>query len=334
MSPSLLNEIQTSSQVIERLLPQVTSRYFEMENGLYDKIIYTFPDIGLRVRPFLVRMGYELGGGDFSDVQQVAAAVELLQVSTLVTDDILDDSIIRNDQPSVFAKLGEKEAILIGELLHSLSSQIFITTFSNAMNRAAHMEALELFEFTYREICVGQYLDLQSESKKSISEEEYLDMIKKTTAIFIQSSLKIGAILSGVEENILKKLTSYGLALGYAYQIRDDIIDMIGEEEFTGKPYAGDIRQKKKRLPLIHAQAHGTRESRSKISSILKKEKLKDVDVDIIVEIIRESGSIDYSIERTKQFSKQAINEISNLENSPQKKLLIELAEMVSTFES
>ena len=104
---------------------------------------------------------------------------------------------------------------------------------------------MNLFENVYKNISIGQYLDLSYENKKIITEAEYMNMIKNTTALFIQSSIKLGAMLSGTSKEIQNSLSAYGLSLGYAYQIRDDVIDIIGEEKYVGKPIGGDIKEGK-----------------------------------------------------------------------------------------
>lgn len=334
MKSELLKEIGKTSALVEPLMLKYASNYFSNKEGLYDKITYTFSEMGLRIRPFLLRMGYEAGGGNFNEILPSAVAVEFMQLATLVIDDVLDDSQMRNGRSSVNNKWGIKNAILIGEILKSLSIITLVRSIQENKRIKNLYDVIKVFENTYKDICIGQYLDLHYEKEKIISESEYFKMIEKTTALFIQSSIKIGAMVSNASEDIVNTLGSYGLSLGYAYQIRDDVIDIIGEEKLTGKPFGGDIKRRKKRLPIIHAFSHGSNSIRKRLRVFYEKEIIDDKDLMEIIEILNECGSIEYSINKTNQFCKEAVNKIRKIENSKVKNLLIELAELIAAFEN
>lgn len=330
----LSKEIGKTSALIEPLMLKYASNYFNKKEGLYDKITYTFSEIGLRIRPFLIRMGYEAGGGNFNEILPIAVAVEFMQLATLVIDDVLDDSQMRNGRDSVNKQWGIKNAILIGELLKSLSAIILVRSIQESKRFKRVYDIIKVFENTYKDICIGQCLDLNYEEEKIISESEYFKMIKKTTALFIQSSIKIGSMLSGASEDIVNILGSYGLSLGYAYQIRDDVIDIIGEEKFTGKPFGGDIRRRKKKLPIIHAFSKASSSIRERLEVFYEKDIIDDKDDKEIIGILHDCGSIEYSINKTSQFCKKAVNEIEGIKNYKVKKLLFELAELIASFEN
>lgn len=333
MKPDFLfEEIDETSALIEPLMLEYVSNYFINNEGLYEKIRYTFTEIGLRIRPFLFRVGYELGGGEFRKILPVAVALEFVHLSTLVIDDVLDKSEKRNKHDSVYKKWGMNNAILIGENLKSLSSIILIENLSKNKKFKKGYDALKLLEDTYCDICIGQYLDLAYEGKKIIDEIMYLNVIEKTTAKLIQSSIIIGAMLSDVSQSIIRILSSYGLNLGYAYQIRDDIIDIIGDEKYTGKPFAQDIRTRKNRLPIIHAYSHAPQSIRRKIDAIYEKESIDNQDLEYVIKIIFEYHSIEYSINKTIDYCRKAINQLNGIKNSKTKELLYELAKVVATF--
>jgi geranylgeranyl diphosphate synthase type I len=330
----LLSEVERITKTVNSHLTTYISAYFRTNRGLCRKVEYALSERGLRIRPFLVWMGYQIGEGNFRNIPPIAVAIEFMQIATLVIDDILDESEIRNGKQTVVRKWGVKTAILVGELLKSISSQIFLRAIKESNRFQRTSEALQLFENTYSQICIGQYLDLKYEKERIISEAQYFDMIEKTTARFIQAPIEIGALLSGAPREIVKRLSNYGLFLGYAYQIRDDIIDIIGEEKYTGKPFAGDIKQKKKRLPLIFVLTRAPELYKKRMKSFLAKETLDKKDLNEISQILLESGAVDYSIEMTKDFSKRAIGEIDKLKNKQVSGLLTDLAHLVSTFDN
>jgi len=331
----LLEEIDEVTKLIEPLLWKYAFNYYGNCAGLYDKISYTLPDVGIRIRPFLVRMGYEAGGGNFEEILPIAAAIELMQISTLVIDDILDEAETRNRRETVAKKWGKEIALLVGNMLYLLSERTLtdaLFTENIDLERAKKVE--NIFRNTYEEIHIGQYLDLVYENEENISKPEYLDMIKKTTALFIQTPIRIGAILSNCPAEIVNPLHAYGLSLGYAYQIRDDVIDIIGKEEFTGKPFAGDIKRRKKRLPVIHAFLNGSKSTQERLRTLFEEYPMSDRGVKEVVKIVYDGGSVDYSINMVRQFCNQAVEEISELEDSRIKNLLTVLAELVGTFDT
>lgn len=330
----VVKEIKKTTSLIEPLLVRLISDHFARYTDLRMKIHYSLRERGLRIRPFLLKMGYEINGKNFKAILPVAIAIELMQTSTLIIDDIIDESKIRNGRDAVYAKWGIRDAILIGELLKSLSSAVFIQSLQKNKKMRRTYKALELFENTYKSIYIGQYLDLSYEKIEIISESQYLDMIKNTTALFIEAPLVIGAILSGVSESLVNSLSSYGLLLGNAYQIRDDVIDLTGEEKYTGKPFAGDIKRQKKRLPIVHAFSNAPKPIKKRLHAIYRKNKISDRDVQEIVTLLYESGSIEYSIKKVKQFCEEAKENLKGIENRRIKNLLFDLAELVSAFQS
>lgn len=329
---ALLQELDKTSQPVEPLLFKYASDYLGCVESLRNEVSYSFFEIGKRARPFLLRTGFEIGGGEFKTILPIAAAIELMQAATLVIDDILDEAKIRNARPSIQEKYGVKKAILIGELLKSLAMTVFINHVQENKQLKNLKEPIKIFEDTYREICVGQYLDLNYECKEMITEDEYYDMVKKTTASFIQAPLVIGAMFAGTPKRVIELLKSYGLALGYAYQIRDDVTDVIGEEEFTGKPFAIDIKQRKKRLPVIHVLSNGSASMQRKLREHFSKDIITEKVIQEIVDLLYECGSIDYSIKQVRRFSDNAIEVLSPLKDSNSKAYLIDLAELIATF--
>lgn len=332
METFILKEIKKTSELIESLLFKYSSEFFKDYKDLHFEIVYNLKEKGLRIRPFLFRIGYESGGGNFKDILPIGAAIEFMQIATLVMDDILDESEIRNGRDSVYKKWGIKNSILVGELLKSTSTIILLQSIHKNKKFKNTYDVLNLFENIYKNINIGQYLDLSYENKKIITEAEYMNMIKNTTALFIQSSIKLGAMLSGASKEIQNSLSAYGLSLGYAYQIRDDVIDIIGEEKYVGKPIGNDIKRRKKRLPFIHAFSNASKSINERLNTLYKKNKMTDGEVKEIIELLNKCGSVEYSISKVKYFCKKATNNIKAFKNRKVKILLSELSELVSSF--
>lgn len=250
---------------------------------------------------------------------KIAKSLELMKSSTLIMDDFLDKSSLRNGMPSLYAKFGGEEAGLIAEILKSTASIAFSAELIklNDLDKNDVLKCLLLFEDTYRTVCMGQLDDLRAckgfWNGDNVTEKDYYEIIKKTTAVFIQLPVLLGAIMNRFNIKLENSLRKYGLYIGLAYQIRDDVIDLVGEPSSTGKPLGGDITEKKVRLPLIYALKHGRPEQISKIRNIYRKKQLTSKDLFIVIELFTEIGSINYCNQIARNYCSAAIKSIKAL---------------------
>lgn len=327
----VIQKIKVHSEVTESLLIEFVSDYIQEENFL--KIVtHAVPDIGLRVRPFLVRMGYEATGKSISEsILRVGAAIELMQLSTLVIDDILDKAPTRNNRPTVFKKYGVDDAVLIGASLKSMATLCLIREIEK-MNVNKKEDALRILDQAFLDVNIGQFLDLEYEKKTFVEEQEYLKMIEKTTAKFIEISVKIGAILGEASERILHCVGSYGHFLGLAYQIRDDVIDIIGEEQLIGKKPWGDIRFAKKRLPLVHLLSLAKDSERRILLEMIRKPPLTHSSIEKIIHLMKQKRSILYAKKKAKRYCQRAIAALKPIRPFGNEKDFVQLSELVGSF--
>jgi len=173
---------------------------------------------------------------------------------------------------------------------------------------------MELVAHTHSEIYVGQFMDLDYEANVTISEEHYFETIQRTTASYIGAPLVIGAMLWDAPVAVLSTLKDVGRSLGLAYQLRDDIIDVIGESEFTGKPRAIDIRDRKMRLPVIHALANLDSTRREKLlATWIGDQELRDSQVHEVILMLKQSGSIEYCIGKVRDHCSEARRMVAKL---------------------
>lgn len=271
---------------------------------------------------------------------KIAKCMELMKASTLVTDDFLDKSPTRNGIPSLYSKLGAEEAVLIAELLKSSAMVAFcqtITEIPNLTDNDRH-RCILLFEDAYRTICLGQLEELRSikgylRSGSLIREKEYWQIIEKTTASFIQLPLLLGSTMSHFDESIENALRKYGLNIGLAYQVRDDIIDIIGDIEITGKPLGGDIKERKLRLPIIHSLCNGYKSDVEIIKKIYMKKHITNQDIKIVIKILDLTGSIRYCFAKVNDLCTKAIGSLSSLNDDIIRNQLEDVANLLP-FES
>ena len=245
---------------IEEITKEINGRIASIEipkqpQELYHPIKYTLENGGKRMRPLLTVLSYSLFKDDPGPAIQPAIAIELFHNFTLIHDDIIDQAPLRRGKPSVHERWNENIAILSGDAM-LLKAYQFINTMPNGQLETA----LLYFNRTALEVMEGQQWDINYENESEVSEEQYLEMIGKKTASLISFSVRLGAILAGASETDQGKLAEFGLNLGMAFQLKDDLLDVYADEKKFGKQIGGDIISNKKTYLLIKAleKAKGT----------------------------------------------------------------------------
>ena len=235
----------------QQLFELFTSHINEAEYGknpkeLYEPISYMMQLGGKRLRPILSLMACNLFEENVEKALHAAHSIEVFHNFSLVHDDIMDNAPLRRGKETVYKKWNMPIAILSGDLMMIKATQLLCKT-----NDIDIRELLDVFNNTAVEVCEGQQIDMNFETQKSVSHEEYLEMIKLKTAVLLGCSLKIGAIIGGANKEDAKHLYDFGINIGLAFQIQDDILDSFGDGSITGKQVGGDIIANKKTLLLI-----------------------------------------------------------------------------------
>lgn len=222
--------------------------------GLYAPVVYTLSLGGKRIRPALVLMAADMFGGDIYQAVGPALGIEVFHNFTLLHDDIMDKAEIRRGRPTVHLEWNENTAILSGDLMQILAYQLVAKA-----PVATLPEVLQIFSQTAAEVCEGQQYDMDFESRSQVNADEYLEMIRLKTAVLLACSLKTGAIIGGASAKDAQLLYDFGIHIGLAFQLKDDLLDVYGDEKTFGKKIGGDILCNKKTYLLIHAlqQARG-----------------------------------------------------------------------------
>ncbi|MFM7466412.1 MAG: polyprenyl synthetase family protein [Crocinitomicaceae bacterium] len=217
--------------------------------NLYDPLRYFFELGGKRLRPALTLMTAENFGGQGKDALHAAMAIELFHNFSLIHDDIMDEAPFRRGKETVHTKWNNHIAILSGDVL-----------FVKAYESLAKCEAkylpvlLNLFNKTATEVCEGQQMDMDFESRESVSEEEYIEMIRLKTSVLLGCAIQFGGIVSDLDSKMQQALYNFGQYIGIAFQIKDDLLDLYGESEKVGKQIGGDVLSDKKTLLSIKAR--------------------------------------------------------------------------------
>lgn len=282
---------------------------------------------GKKLRPVLVVLSSESVGGRAQDALKTAASMELIHTFSLIHDDIMDKDEMRRGKPSVHKLWGEPMAILAGDTLFSKAFETVLETDTTNIDPKRVVEALKTVVDSCIKICEGQALDISFEGQLDIKEEEYMTMIYKKTAALIAAATKAGAIIGGGNDEQVKALSEYGRLIGLAFQIQDDYLDVVSDEEDIGKPVGSDIVEGKMTLMVVHALANASKEDKERLISILE---ANDEDlVDDAISIFNKYGSIEYTRNIALENVKTAKELLNVLEDSDAKKSLELVADFV-----
>lgn len=229
-------------------------QYFSEENfiktprGLYEPIDYTLALGGKRIRPIMLLAATDMFGGNIEESRYAAIAIETFHNFTLLHDDLMDKSPVRRGKPTVYRKWDENTAILSGDAMHILAWHYLL---KQKHNNLYHI--LRTFEKTSLEIHEGQQYDMDFENRNDVTIAEYMNMIRLKTAVLLAAALKIGALYTDATTIDINLLYEFGISLGLAFQLRDDLLDVYGDITTFGKQTGTDIKDNKKTYLMLKA---------------------------------------------------------------------------------
>ena len=215
---------------------------------LYNPITYTLGLGGKRLRPLLVLASCQMFGGEITEAINPAIGIELFHNFTLLHDDIMDQAPLRRGKETVYKKWNSNVAILAGDTMFAVANKYMLRTRPQAIS-----QVVELFNQTAIEVCEGQQYDMDYENRANITIADYLEMIRLKTAVLLAASLKTGAIIAGAAAVDCDYIYQFGINIGLAFQLKDDLLDVYGIQEKFGKVSGGDIIAGKKTYLYLKA---------------------------------------------------------------------------------
>jgi len=274
---------------------------------------------GKRLRPALLLASGHASGLVNESHWVLGAAVELIHTASLVHDDVLDSAQMRRHLPAVHTLWGTKSAVLLGDCL-----------FTNAFQMTSNLEntrACKVIGRSANRICEGELLQSFHSGDINISEATYLDIIDGKTAEMISASCELGAAYAGASEAVIESMASFGRNLGMAFQIADDILDLVGHENQTGKSLGTDLDQKKLTLPLIWLLHNGTDADKNKIKTLL--ENGSSSNRVQVKSILTDSGAIDYAKNKAELFIASGKRDLQALPPSAFRNILHDITDQI-----
>ncbi len=288
-------------------------------SNLYDPCRYLLQLGGKRIRPVLCLMGNELFGEVNQDAWHAAAAIELFHNFTLIHDDIMDKAPLRRGNPTIHAKYGMTAGILCGDI-----TCIYAYQYISQVKMELPL-VLKTFNRIAVEVCEGQQLDMDFESRNDVTIDEYIHMITLKTSVLLAGSLKIGAMLGGATEGNADKLYEFGKNLGIAFQLQDDYLDAFGASDKLGKQQGGDIKANKKTYLLLKAWETASAHQRAGITDWLQKDTHDKVPA--MLSLFNETGSDTACREAVNYYSQKAFDSLEDVAvTAKRKQPLYELA--------
>lgn len=283
--------------------------------NLYEPIDYILQLSGKRIRPILTLMSADILSGGFKKALPAALAVEVFHNFTLVHDDIMDDAPLRRGKQTVHEKWNLNTGVLSGDAMLILAYQYFENYEAGTFQKLA-----KLFSKTALEVCDGQQLDIDFETRNDVTITEYINMIRLKTSVLVAAALKMGAIVAKASEKDANLLYEYGLNLGLAFQLQDDYLDTFGDPETFGKQVGGDIIENKKTYLFLKAMELANNDDKQKLQFFYK-QKLEEnsIKIDEVTRIFERCdipGLIQKLIQDYTNLSFDSLNQMNiSLEN-------------------
>jgi len=258
---------------------------------------------GKRLRPMLLLLAARALGHRGGDAHQLAAVIEFIHTATLLHDDVVDESDLRRGRRTANAVWGNAASVLVGDFLYSRSFQLMV--------ELDQVEVMRILADTTNQIAEGEVLQLLHVRNPDTDEAAYLRVIERKTAVLFAAATRLGALLAGADARTQQRLHDYGLALGHAFQIADDVLDYASDADTLGKNLGDDLAEGKATLPLIHAIAHADPATAQRLRTAIE-----HGDADALPDVlaaIHAHASLDYSRERARRYADAAERALDGL---------------------
>lgn len=276
---------------------------------------------GKRLRPALVILSAGVFGKIEPHHHTLSAVVEFIHTATLLHDDVVDESAMRRGRATANTLFGNAASVLVGDFVYSRAFQMMVSI--------QNMRVMDILAEATNIIAEGEVLQLLNINDADISDADYLHVIHYKTAKLFEAATRLGAVICRASEKDEQSMAEYGMRLGTAFQLIDDVLDLSGESEDIGKNLGDDIAEGKPTLPLLYAMRNGNETQRNLIRNAIEQGGLEDLPA--VIKAVKDTGALEYVTNVAKQEAKLACLAITHLPKTAQHKALIDLAEFAVT---
>jgi len=308
----LYADLQSDIKIIERELETALD---SSSHYLKDASLHLLKAGGKRIRPVFVLLAAKFGRYDIHQIKNVAVALELVHMASLVHDDVIDDSELRRGRPTVKSQWNNRVAMYTGDFIFAKA----IENITKIENQKAH----EILSKTMVEICIGEIIQIEDKMYLEQNIRDYFRRIKRKTALLISSSCYLGAIAAGVDEKVASHLKRFGYYVGMSYQIIDDVLDLTASDKQLGKPAGSDLMQGNITLPVLLVKENA--DMRPFINQALNGT-MKEDERQAFLKKIRQSDAIEESYRISNLYLQKALREVEALPSNSVKKSLKDIA--------
>jgi octaprenyl-diphosphate synthase len=276
---------------------------------------------GKRFRPLIALLISRFFNYQEKNRIDLACAIEYLHTATLLHDDVVDNGRIRRGNPSANSVWGDKISVLVGDFFLSYSFSLMV--------KIGALEILKVFSETTAQMAKGETFELNNLGDLNLSEENYFSIITDKTASLFSAACECSAILGKARQEAQYPFKEYGLNLGIAFQLTDDLLDYVATEEEFGKSIGKDLKEGKITLPLIHTLRDLSEEKKRKVQAILDSDVLSEEEASWVIRLVKEGRGIEYTLKQAKGYSELAKENLRHLPSSPEKTALLQAADYV-----
>jgi geranylgeranyl diphosphate synthase type II len=320
---------QFDERLYDFLAEQTALSHYSKDNvkypySLYDPLNYIMQGGGKRIRPLILFFSCEAFGGKIDHALDAAVAIEILHNFTLVHDDIMDNADTRRGKETIHKKWDVNAAILVGDELIGLSYRSLLRTKSKRID-----EILQAFTDGVIEVCEGQALDKEYENSNEVSLDDYVIMIRKKTAELLRISAVMGAIIADAKSDEIETISSYSKYLGLAFQVQDDLLDVVADENEFGKKIGGDILEKKKTYLYLKSLELSPESGKETLQNLYNNGAPGEGKIKEIIGIYKSCGAIESAKGEIKKYTDIANSYLSKINSSGAKYKLEKFSEML-----
>lgn len=307
---------------LDRVELQIRAQAQKFDPAVEPYVAYILNTSGKRIRPALTFLSGGATGGISGDHEKLAVILELIHVATLVHDDIIDGAEIRRQAPTANAKWGDALSVLLGDCLFSHALMLSTEFEDSVIGRKVATAA--------NEVCSGEIIQTQRRFDMQLSKEDYFEIIRKKTAALFTAAMELGGMLNNQPEELCEELGEFGTNIGTAYQIYDDCIDLIGEEQEFGKTLRTDINKGKLTLPILNLLGSANEKQREKLHRLLIQK--EPIDISVLASIADYVGSIEAAIDTGLEYVSVARGNLAGLPEGDHKEALIGIADFLEVL--
>ena len=322
---ALEQSLLETDKIVLPVLRDLIQKY--IDKSIWEQLEYSLINKAHFDRAYFVKLGCEAVGGDYTKILPAMASVEFRYASGTAIDDVFDDNNERMGKPSMPEKYGQNPALSMAAILKSLSSISLLSNFHSInINPLSFIDINIKDEFTHYQVYLGQLSDLKSESltMDEITDSFYLDMIKNSTGVDAGYCFELGCLLGGGTQGQQKAFFEFGVSLGTAMQVRDDLLDYIDNNELINKEPFRDFETNKKRLPIIIAYRFGSDDEKNTINLLLKKGDLAKEDKIILSSLINTDFVLGYIDKLKKELLDKAMVNFKTIKSTQEVEIIID----------